>query len=122
MAALARHLTHLCDIGTTTKSVDAAGAPVKTQVTSLTDVACRLINMEGITQDMADGQISRTLETEMILLLGSDVAVEREDVISNVRLLRDKTVIDAGPYRVIQKRDRLLSRVQRTSLTLRKIL
>lgn len=122
MAALARHLTHICDIGTTTQSVDAAGAPTKTQATSATDVPCRLINMEGITQDLIDRPMGRALETEMILLIGSDVTVEREDVISNIRMKRDKlVVIDDGSYRVVQKRDRLLDRVQRTSLTLRKI-
>jgi hypothetical protein len=122
MAALARHLTHICDIGTTTQNVDAAGAPTKTQATGATDVPCRLINMEGITQDLVDRPMGRALETEMTLLIGSDVAVEREDVISNIRKKRDKrVVIDDGSYRVVRKRDRLLDRVQRTSLTLRKI-
>jgi hypothetical protein len=78
--------------------------------------------MEGITQDLIDRPMGRALETEMVLLIGSDVTVEREDVISNIRMKRDKlVVIDDGSYRVVQKRDRLLDRVQRTSLTLRKI-
>lgn len=122
MPALSGHFIHTCDIGTTSDTVDAAGAPVKTQVVSQTSVPCRFMYDEGLAQEMGDSQMGRTQKTDATLFLGTDVTVDREDTISNVKVANDGTVFDAGSYRVIRKRTRSGRRKHHVSLTLQKVI
>jgi hypothetical protein len=100
--AFSRHFIHTCTIQSYSSSQDAVGAETRAASSSQTKIACRFVLPKGRSQFEPMQDLGQMIQTDALLFVDRAVLMSTEDEILSIALAADGSVVDAGPFEVLE--------------------